>query len=197
MLTACIVYVQGSAGNLLARCLTLDTSTVGYVNADTTQKRFELYNNWDSANWTKSEVGLEIDFATGDGDFYPHEDSQQKLIYRCHPLQYIAGCENCWNGDVQWKDIIKVNLQSDDIETITNLASKKRTDLKHNKQISKELEAYDKIRSTQSIDFKTILNQRQFLGQIEKIASVLDVEYYPIYVKQMYELWHKETMVLL
>ena len=40
MLTACIVYVQGSAGKLLARCHTLDTSTAGYVNADTTQKKF-------------------------------------------------------------------------------------------------------------------------------------------------------------
>ena len=197
MLTACIVYVQGSAGNLLARCLTLDTSTVGYVNADTTQKRFELYNNWDSTNWTKSEKGLEIDFVTGAGDFYPHEDSEQKLIYRCHPLQYVAGCENLWNGDIQWKDIIKINLQSDDVETITNFAAKKRTDLDHGRQIAKELKAFDSIIPTQSIDFKTILNQSEFLAQIEKLAGILDVEYYPEYVAQMYELWHKETMVLL
>ena len=197
MLTACIVYVQGSAGNLLARCLTLDTSTVGYVNADTTQKRFELYNNWDSTNWTKSETGLEIDFVTGVGDFYPHEDSGQKLIYRCHPLQYISGCENLWNGDVQWKDIVKINLQSDDIETITNFAAKKRTDLDHGRQIAKELEAFDNISPTQSIDFKTILNQSEFLEQIEKLAGILNVEYYPKYVKQIYELWHKETMLLL
>jgi len=197
MLTACIVYVQGSAGNLLARCLTLDTNTVGYVNADTTQKRFALYNNWDSTNWTKSEVDIEIDFVTGAGEFYHHEDSQQKLIYRCHPLQYFLGCDTLWNGDVKWKDIVKINLETDDIETITKLASKKRTDLNHNSQIAKELEAFNTIRSTQSIDFKTILNQNQFLEQIEKLASILDVEYYPKYVKQIYDLWHKETMLLL
>ena len=69
MLSACIIYIPGSAGNLLVRCISLDSTSVPYGLALTPEDKFKEYNNWDSSNWIASEENLEIDYMLGKSDF--------------------------------------------------------------------------------------------------------------------------------
>lgn len=193
MLTACIVYIPGSAGNLLARCLSLDPTTVPYGKALSAKDRLLEYNNWNNKDWVSSEVGLEIPYMRGHGDFYTHETDMQKLVHRLHPDQFIDGKENIWTGDYQWQNLIFI--APDDIETIKKLAETKRTDMDHNSLLNKQLKMYQSLlqESTYTINFTDLLAYDTFSAEVEKICSIIDVVYYKDYVKQIWHKWHKET----
>ena len=120
MLTACIVYIPGSAGNLLARCLSLDTNTVPYGKALSVEERYVEYNNWNNKDWVASEVDLVVPYMKGIGDFFIHETNSHKLVHKLHPDQFIDGKDNLWTGDYQWQNLIFI--APDDIETIKKLA---------------------------------------------------------------------------
>lgn len=197
MLTACIVYVQGSAGNLLARCLALDPDTIPYGNAKTAEDRFYEYNNWNSLNWTASEVGLQIDYMTGKGNFVDHEESRLKLVHRLHPGQFLDGEQNLWTGDYKWKNLIFI--QPNDITTITKLAVSKRKDLNHKPQINKELETYKRLlpQATYTLPFTDMFDKSKFCNHIQTLCETIDVKYYQDYVNQIWTKWYNETCKLI
>ena len=148
MLTACIVYIPGAAGNLLARCLSLDPTTVPYGKALSAKDRFLEYNNWNKKDWVSSEVDIEIPYMKGIGDFCTHETDELKLVHRLHPDQFIDGKENLWTGSYQWQHTIFI--EPDDMDTIKKLAQTKRTDLDHLAFINKEIEMYNSLKADAS-----------------------------------------------
>ena len=89
MLSACIVYIPGSAGNLLTRCLSLDETVVPFGVAISAKDKFEEYNNWNSNDWIGSETTLKIGYMQGKGDFFEHETNPLKLIQQLHPDQFL------------------------------------------------------------------------------------------------------------
>ena len=193
MLTACIVYIPGSAGNLLARCLSLDSNTVPYGKAFSADERYLEYNNWNNKNWVGSEVNLEIPYMKGIGDFFVHETDAQKLVHRLHPDQFLDGKENLWTGDYQWQNLIFIS--PNDIETIKKLAETKRNDLDHNSYLNSQIKMYHSLthESTYTINFSDILVYDTFSTEVEKICSAIDVVYYEDYVKHIWHKWYKET----
>ncbi len=196
MLTACIVYIPGSAGNLLARCLSLDPTTVPYGKALSAKDRLLEYNNWNNKDWVSSEVGLEIPYMRGHGDFYTHETDMQKLVHRLHPDQFIDGKENLWTGYYQWQHTIFI--KPDNIDTIKKLAQTKRTDMDHLSFINKEIEMYNSLKAhaTHTVNFTNLLTYNKFSTTIENICNLIDVIYYEDYVKQIWNKWYKETVQL-
>ena len=197
MLTACIVYVQGSAGNLLARCLSLDAITVPYGEKIHAENRVVEYNNWDSTNWTSSEIELEIDYMRGTVPYYIHETGVLKLVHRLHPGQFLDGENTLWTADYKWKNLIFI--EPDDIDTITKLASLKRTDLEHNTQIKKELEIYNNLlpQATYILPFTDMFDESKFYKHIQTLCTIIDVIYYEEYVKQIWTKWYDETCKLI
>ena len=196
MLTACIVYIPGSAGNLLARCLSLDPTTVPYGKALSAKDRLLEYNNWNNKDWVSSEVGLEIPYMRGHGDFYPHETDMQKLVHRLHPDQFIQGKENLWTGSYQWQHTIFI--EPDNIDTIKKLAQTKRTDMDHLAFMNAEMEMYNSLKAdaTHTVNFTNLLTYNTFSNTVENICSLIDVIYYKDYVKQIWNKWYKETVRL-
>ena len=196
MLTACIVYIPGAAGNLLARCLSLDPTTVPYGKALSAKDRLLEYNNWNNKDWVSSEVGLEIPYMQGVGDFYTHETDTQKLVHRLHPDQFIDGQKNLWTGSYQWQHTIFI--EPDDIDTIKKLAQTKRTELDHLSFINTQIEMYKRLshNATYTVDFTDLLTYNTFSNTVEKICSLIDVVYYKNYVEQIWHKWHKETVQL-
>jgi len=193
MLTACIVYIPGSAGNLLTRCLSLDLSTVTFGKATTLNGKFQEYNNWNSKNWLKTETELEVGYQKGEGDFFVHETNSLKLIHRLHPDQFIDGKLNLWTGDYQWQNLIFI--APDDMETIKKLAETKRPDLDHNDFLNSQIKMYHSLvqESTYTINFTALLAYATFSAEVEKICNIIDVVYYRDYVKEIWYKWHKET----
>lgn len=193
MLTACIVYIPGSAGNLLARCLSLDADTVPYGKKILAENRAIEYNNWNNEDWSKSEVSLEIPYMNGIGDFFTHETGCLKLVHRLHPDQFIDGKDNLWTGEHQWQNVIFI--APDDIDIIKKLAETKRTDIDHNSYFNNQMEMYQSLieESTYTINFTDLLAYNTFSSAVEKICNVIDVVYYEDYVKQIWHKWHEET----
>ena len=193
MLTACIVYIPGSAGNLLARCLSLDTNTVPYGKALSVEERYVEYNNWNNKDWVASEVDLVVPYMKGIGDFFIHETNSHKLVHKLHPDQFIDGKDNLWTGDYQWQNLIFI--APDDIDTIKKLAETKRTNMDHNSLVNSQIKMYESLvqESTYTINFTDLLAYATFSAEVEKICSIIDVVYYKDYVKQIWHKWHKET----
>ena len=198
MLTACIVFIPGSAGNLLQRSLSLDPATVPYGKAITAKDRFIEYNNWDSNNWTESEIHLDVDFKTIPDTYVNHEISEEKLIHRLHPEQYEDGELTLWNASYKWKNKIFIEVDNEDIEFVTHLAQLKRRDLQHIVQIPNEIKAYNRLidQATYIINFKTFFDNEKFYKETEKICSTIDVNYYDEYVKEIHKKWIDETCKL-
>jgi len=196
MLTACIVFIPGAAGNLLARSLSLDPTTVPYGKAQSAEDRLLEYNNWNNKDWVSSEVGLEIPYMQGIGDFFTHETDEQKLVHRLHPDQFIDGKQNLWTGSYQWQHTIFI--EPDDIDTIKKLASTKRTDIDHLAFMNKEIEMYNSLKSgaTHTVNFSDLLSYNTFSNAVEKICSLIDVVYYENYVEQIWNKWYKESVQL-
>ena len=196
MLTACIIYIPGSAGNLLTRCLSLDESTVPFGKATTAKGKLQEYNNWNSSNWIESETKLEVGYQKGQGDFFVHETDPLKLIHRLHPDQFIDGKNNLWTGDFKWQNLIFI--APDDIETIKNLAGAKRTDMDHNQIFKRQMEMYNSLLPEASyiIKFTNILTYDNFSAEVEKLCDLIGVTYYQIYVKQLWDKWYEETTAL-
>jgi len=197
LLTACIVYVQGSAGNLVARSLTLDPDTAPYGKAITAKERLEEYNNWNSDNWSLSEKHLNINYVRGEGNFTDYEQSTTKLVQRLHPIEFLIGEQTLWTGDYKWKNLIFI--QPNDISTITRLAASKRNDLNHKSQIKEELETYKKLlpQATYTLPFTDLLDKSKFCNHIQSLCETIDVKYYQDYVKQIWTKWYNETCKLI
>lgn len=193
MLTACIVYIPGAAGNLLARCLSLDPTTVPYGKALSAKDRALEYNNWNNKNWISSEVDLEIPYMKGIGDFFTHETDSHKLVHRLHPDQFIDGKEHLWTGEYQWQHTIFI--VPDDIDTIKKLAQTKRTDLDHLAFINKEIEMYNSIKhdATHKVNFTALLAYDTFSAVVKEICNMIDVVHYKDYVENIWYKWYKET----
>jgi len=196
MLTACIIYIPGSAGNLLTRCLSLDDSAVPFGKATTAKDKLQEYNNWNSSNWIESETELVVGYQKGEGDFFVHETNPLKLIHRLHPDQFIDGKNNLWTGDFKWQNLIFI--APDDIETIKNLAGAKRTDMDHNQMFKRQMEMYNSLLPEASyiIKFTNILTYDNFSAEVEKLCDLIGVTYYQIYVKQLWDKWYEETTAL-
>lgn len=197
MLTACIVYVQGSAGNLIARSLALDPTTVAYGHANSAAGRAIEYANWDSTNWTQSEKQLEIDYLRGDAEFVTHEKNEQKLVHRLHPAQFVDGSNILWTGEYNWQNLIFI--VPDDIETITKLAQRKRTDLNHKSQITKETQIWNNLveQATYKVNFTELLDDQKFYMHIDNLCAIINVNYYPELVKKIWTKWYTETCKLI
>jgi hypothetical protein len=193
MLTACIIYIPGSAGNLLTRCLSLDESTVPFGKATTAKGKLQEYNNWNSSNWIESETKLEVGYQKGQGDFFVHETDPLKLIHRLHPDQFIDGKNNLWTGDFKWQNLIFI--APDDIDTIKKLAGAKRTDMDHNQIFKSQMNMYTSLLPEASyiIKFTDILTYNTFSAEVEKLCDLIGVSYYQTYVKQLWDKWYKET----
>jgi hypothetical protein len=196
LLTACIVYVQGSAGNLLARCLSLDAGTVPYGKKIHAENRVVEYNNWDSRNWINSE-DLQIDYMIGTVPYHRHETSALKLVHRLHPGQFLDGETTLWTADYKWKNLIFI--EPNDVDTITKLATLKRTDMDHMSQIKKELEIYNNLlpQATYILPFTDMFDESKFYKHIQTLCNTIDVIYYEEYVKQIWTKWYDETCKLI
>jgi len=209
LLTAPIIYLQGSGGNLLARSLTLDSATVPYLPREllhtaldttyTTAQRLTLYNNWDHRDWTKSEQ-MFIQYHEPPGDTAKFQATELKLISTFHPKQFADGeLYGTWGVDPYWKDIIFRDYDKDDLKQITNFATMKRPDLPghswqiHNVEIDQiEMLKVDKPKSL-CIHWQQFQKVDDFCAGVKFLCDKLDLIFYEYAVQRLWEKWKNET----
>ena len=213
MLTAPIIYLQGSGGNLVARSLTLDPNTVPYLPSDllhtaldrlyTTEQRFDMYNNWDHDNWARSEQ-LFIQYHCPPGNTAEYQATPLKLISTFHPKQFEDGeLYGTWGEYPYWEHIIFIDYNDSDIPLITKLARLKRKDMPgHAAQVYNiELSCMRKLMSDKSkhliIHWHKFKTAEDFCAGIKNIAKKLNVNFYPDHVESLWKCWDKQNKLLI
>jgi len=208
LLTAPIIYVQGSGGNLLARSLTLDSATVPYLPREllntaldttyTTEQRLALYNNWDHRDWKKSEQ-MFIQYHEPPGDTAKFQATELKLISAFHPKQFADGEQyGTWGVDPYWKDIIFIDYDKDDLPQIINFANKKRPDMQHTYQIKNvEIECIEKLKENKSKSLSIHWHQFQkvddFCAGVKFLCDKLNLIFCENGVREIWEKWTNES----
>ena len=212
MLTAAIVYVQGSGGNLLARALSLDPKTVAYLpeNLAIQQSTYSLdsaerlawYNNWNAQNWTHTEKEIDIWYHTGLTDFVNYETSELKLIDRFHPLMFENETKQAtlWDSVNRWQHVIFIKYQDASLDKIIQLAKLKRTDLTHRYQIPKEIESFQRLTASipkhLDIWWEDLLHLDSFISSVKNIAFQINIEFNVDLATTLWQDWHKNTTLL-
>ena len=208
MLTAPIIYVQGSGGNLLARSLTLDPATVPYLPSElmqsalntpyTTDQRLALYNNWDHRDWKNSEQ-MFIQYHEPPGDTAKFQASHLKLIATFHPGQFRDGeLHGTWGVDPYWKDIIFIDYDKADLKEITYYAGKKRPELCHTYQIHRvELDCIKKLKEQKtkslSIHWQQLQQVEDFCAGVKSLCDKLHIIFHENAVREIWEKWTTEN----
>lgn len=213
MLTAPIIYLQGSGGNLVARSLTLDPNTVPYLPQDllhtaldqlyTTEQRFDMYNNWDHNDWSRSEQLL-IQYHCPPGNTAKHQATPLRLISTFHPKQFADGeLHGTWGKYPYWEHIIFIDYDNDDISLITKLARLKRKDMPgHAAQVyNVELSCMMKLMAHKSkhltIHWHKFKTAQEFCSAIKDISEKLNVNFYPHCVKELWQHWDRQNKLLI
>jgi hypothetical protein len=109
MLKACILYLPGSGGTMLYRTLTLSTKTIcgGYVNQDlSAQQRFNLYNQWNTADWKKAEKQERLSYKSGDREYADFVNTPKWLIDVWHPKEFCDHIDILWEPDLLFFELL-------------------------------------------------------------------------------------------
>jgi hypothetical protein len=214
MLKAAIIYLQGSGGNLLSRVLTLSPQTIAYLPKEFSQRqhyfkigafdRYQLYNNWNSKNWTQTENDIRLWYHCGSNDFVNYESSAMFLIDQFHPcmFDYENKRSLLWTKESRWQHLIFIRYRPESFGKIVSLASKKRPDLDHAKQIySKELDCMETLIETHQnrleIWWEDMLKLNSFLDSTKIIADKLQISLDWDLASNLWNKWHQQTALLL
>lgn len=210
-MTAPIIYLQGSGGNLVARSLTLDPETVPYLPENllstaltehySVETRYRMYDNWDHEDWSKSER-LCIKYHEPPGTTSTFEDTPLKLISTFHPKQFEDGERyGTWTHKCYWEHLIFIAYEYEDVEQIIQFAKSKRRDRSHEDQVKRiELDCIKKLMQDKpqhlSIHWHQLQKQDAFLEGIEYLADKICVDFYPDYVAKLWSSWDKHNKLL-
>lgn len=215
MLTAAIIYVQGSGGNLLSRSLTLCESTIPYTPEEyalvqhemqaTPEQRYNWYNNWNSSNWVTTEKELALWYHRGINEFVKYESSTLKLIDQFHPEQFAHAddTQNLWLEGNAWKNHVFIEWKNpESLKQITELARIKRPDLDHQSQIAKEVVTFTRLlhskkQNSYSIFWEDMLELESYIHAFVELSEKLDINPHIDLVTQLYNQWKISTEQIL
>jgi hypothetical protein len=212
MLKAVIIYVQGSAGNLLNRTLTLDSNTIPilpaklsltqpYVNM-TPGNRLRMYNNWDYLDWTTTEMDLSMWYKNGANNFVDYELSNKLLIDSMHPCMFYNNhTKMVWTNDNFWENIIFIDWKDSNLNDIIHNANMKRIDLEQEQQISKEVPMFKKLMelypNSHTIHWESTLHLDTYLKEVHRLTEILSLDIDDNLVEMLWHKWHSQSNMLL
>jgi hypothetical protein len=214
MLTAAIVYVPGSGGNLLARTLSLAAGTVAYLPdtlaAEQTlldpvpDQRFALYNNWNHSNWTNTETSIGMWYHHGLNDFVDYELSSLKLIDQFHPAMFAYETQRqiLWNSVAAWENLVFIKYRPESLVQIINLAQVKRKDLSHAHQIkTTEASCFAQLQEQYpnhlAIWWEDMLQLDSYIKSIKQLAEQLSITVDLELATQLWQCWNYNTNLII
>lgn len=204
--------MQGTGGNLLSRSLSLADNTISYLPDNlsaqqpqlrlTANEKFELYNNWDSKDWTTTEKSIAIWYHHGKQDFVNYQNSNLWLIDQFHPDAWLNENDKkiLWETDQVWEHIILITWKKESFEQIKNLARLKRTDLNHAQQLPTEIKAYQNYYQCHkglTIAWEDMLDEQMYTKEVQRLSTVLNLQIDVELVRKLWQNWQQSTFALL
>ena len=194
MLKAAIIYIPGTGGNFFRRALSLGKDLIvesAYELIDV-GKKFQLFNNWNSVNWKSSENLHRPAYRSNKQEFCHFEQSKLLLIDAWHPVEFLQHDQQelAWPAG-KWDSLIFINVNESDRGFIERNQKTKEY------RVDWEAETHDfdllkQQYKDNSIDvgFDELCNQQQYLVQVARINSKLDLHLDMDLVSQLWKSWH-------
>jgi len=204
MLKATIIYLPGSAGNMLYKTLTLSEKTItGTAGTDlneyekelTAEEKFNRYSIWDSQNWKKEEIKNFLSFKRGLVNFYHYEQSKLWLIDNWHPVEFY----NHYTKKILWGDnfyekVISVQVTLSHKDFLINNQKAKQYYLNFDDEYQCQLRLQDMFQDRLlEIPFDSFFNEHTYLDQIGLLDTKLNLELDVGLVAKLWKNWFQES----
>ena len=204
MLKATIIYLPGSAGNMLYKTLTLSEKTITgtsgrdlkeYEKTLTAEEKFNRYSIWDSQNWKKEETKDCLNFKRGLVDFYHYEQSKLWLIDQWHPVEfYNQYTKNILWGDNFYEKVISVQVTPIHKDFLINNQKAKQYYLNFDDEYKCQHRLQDMFQDRLlPIPFDSFFNENTYLDQIILLDKKLNLELDVGLVAKLWKNWFQES----
>jgi hypothetical protein len=204
MLKATIIYLPGSAGNMLYKTLTLSEKTITgtsgrdlreYEKTLTAEEKFNRYSIWDSQNWKKEETKDCLNFKRGLVDFYHYEQSKLWLIDQWHPVDfYNKYTKNILWGDNFYEKVISVQVTPSHKDFLINNQKAKQYYLNFDDEYKCQHRLQDMFQDRLlPIPFDSFFNEDTYLDQIILLDKKLNLELDVGLVAKLWKNWFQES----
>jgi len=204
MLKATIIYLPGSAGNMLYKTLTLSEKTITgtsgrdlneYEKELTAEEKFNRYSIWDSQNWKKEETKDCLNFKLGLVDFYHYEQCKLWLIDHWHPVEfYNQYTTNMLWGDKFYEKVILIQVAPDHKEFLINNQSTKQYHIDFDNEYQHQIKLQNMFEDQLLvIPFDSFLNKDTYLYQIGLLDTKLNLQLNTDLVVKLWQNWFKES----
>jgi len=204
MLKATIIYLPGSAGNMLYKTLTLSEKTITgtsgrdlreYEKTLTAEEKFNRYSIWDSQNWKKEETKDCLNFKRGLVDFYHYEQSKLWLIDQWHPVDfYNQYTKNILWGDNFYEKVISVQVTPSHKDFLINNQKAKQYYLDFDDEYQHQLKLQNMFQDRLlPIPFDSFFNEDTYLDQIILLDKKLNLELDVGLVAKLWKNWFQES----
>lgn len=207
MLKATIIYLPGTAGNMLYKTLTLSEKTITgtrgqdleeYKRKLTAQEKFARYMTWNSSDWKKAEKKDCLSYKIGAIDFYHYEDSELWLIDNWHPEEFNC-CytkKELW-GEKFYEKVITIQAGPEHKEFLLENQSTKQYNLDFNNEhrhLTELSKMFQDILLT--VHFENFFDKKRYLNEISKLDEELDLELDFNLVEDLWKLWFSQSSII-
>jgi hypothetical protein len=204
MLKATIIYLPGSAGNMLYKTLTLSEKTITgtsgrdlneYEKQLTAEEKINRYSTWDSKNWKKEEIKDSLNFKLGLVDFYHYEQCKLWLIDQWHPVEfYNHYTTNILWGDNFYEKVISIQVTTDHKDFLINNQNTKQYSLNFDDEYQHQLKLQNMFQDRLLlIPFDSFFNEHTYLDQIILLDTKLNLELDIRLVARLWQNWFRES----
>lgn len=207
MLKATIIYLPGTAGNMLYKTLTLSEKTITgtrgqdleeYKKKLTAQEKFARYMTWDSSNWKKAEKKDCLSYKIGATDFYHYENSELWLIDNWHPQEFyhLYTKKKLW-GEKFYEKVITIQIEPKHKEFLLKNQKTKIYNLDFDNEyryLTEVVTMFQDILIT--LNFDNFFYKTQYLNQISKLDAELDLELDLNLVEDLWQLWFSQSSMI-
>jgi hypothetical protein len=207
MLKATIIYLPGTAGNMLYKTLTLSEKTITgthgqdpleYNKKLTAQQKFSRYATWDATNWKQTERKDLLSFKQGLVDFYHYDQSTLWLIDHWHPVEFAQQyqAQNLWDNSF-YEHIVFVDVDNAHREFLLKNQTAKRYNLDFDREHAQLKEFQTKFSNIAlTIPFASFLSQHTYLTEIQNLNQQLNLELRMDLVVELWQLWFRESQLV-
>ena len=204
MLKATIIYLPGSAGNMLYKTLTLSEKTItGTAGRDlneyekqlTAEEKFNRYSVWDSENWKKQETKDCLNFKLGLVDYYHYEECRLWLIDNWHPVEfYNHYTTNILWGDNFYEKVISIQVTPDHKDFLVNNQGAKQYPADFDNEYHHQLKLQNMFQDRLlMIPFDSFFDENTYLAQIGLLDTKLNLELDLSLVAKLWQNWFRES----
>jgi hypothetical protein len=168
-----------------------------YKKKLTANEKFIRYTTWNSTDWKRSERRDELSYKIGAIDFHHYEECELWTIDNWHPIEFYTHHTQkiLWDKNFYEKVIsIQVGLEHKEFLLKNQITKSYSLDFDNEYQCQAEISTMFKD-ILLTIPFDSFFDRIQYLNQISKLDTELDLELDLNLVDDLWKLWFSQSSI--